>query len=209
MENILDNVLGTERTVEVKFLSEIIPAYCANGERIIDVGGIPSRDLDMAGYYEKIRENQYDYRISDFRGGDYPGDFVTYDFSDTVFDSLIFLSSLEHFPQCTESDKVFRSGYDRLGFLKAMDILKPGGFIFLTVPMGKHVWQNYHQNYNWEGILKLTKGSLILEHYIYTLNPEKTTWTRATEPYDIDHILYTDYDRGAECVGCFVIQKPF
>jgi len=41
---------------------------------------------------------------------------------------------------------------------KALSILNEKGKIILTVPFGKHVWQPYHQNYNWNGILELSRG---------------------------------------------------
>jgi len=161
----------------------------------------------MQEFYNTVDSKQYDYRVCDFRGGQYTGDFLQINFEDTKFDAAIFLSSIEHFPQCTESDLVFRAGYDRKGYEKALELLNPGGYIFLTVPMGKHVWQNYHQNYNYQGILDLTADSTIIEEFVYVLDIPNETWNLQSKPYDIDHILYTNYDRGAECVGCFVLQK--
>lgn len=207
MENKLDNILGTERTVEVQFMNEIVQKYMRSGCMIIDIGGKPSRDHEMREFYNTVDNNSYDYRVCDFRGGEYPGDFLQIDFKDTKFDAAIFLSSIEHFPQCTESDLVYREGYDKKGYQKALELLNPGGYIFLTVPMGKHVWQNYHQNYNYEGILNLTEGSKMIEEFVYVLDIPTETWNLQTKPYKIDHILYTNYDRGAECVGCFVLQK--
>jgi hypothetical protein len=210
MENKIQNILGTERTIEVRFINEAVQKYLSVGSTILDIGGKPSRDHEMEQFYNTVDLLNFDYKVCDFRGGQYLGDFLQIEFGDTKFDACIFLSSIEHFPQCTESDLVYRDGYDRKGFLKSLNILNKAGYIFLTVPMGKHVWQNYHQNYNWNGILELTAGSKMLEHYVYTLNPEKTVWTIAdmvSDPTSIDNILYTDYDRGAECVGCFVLQK--
>jgi SAM-dependent methyltransferase len=207
MENKLENILRTERTVEVQFMNEIVQKYMPEGSVIIDIGGKPSRDHEMREFYNTVDNKKYDYRVCDFRGGQYMGDFLQIDFEDTRFDAAIFLSSIEHFPQCTESDLIFRPGYDRKGYQKALELLKPGGYIFLTVPMGKHVWQNYHQNYNYQGILDLTADSTIIEEFVYVLDIPNETWNLQTKPYNIDHILYTNYDRGAECVGCFVLQK--
>lgn len=207
MENKIDNTLKTERTIEVRFINELVRQYMPNNSLLIDIGGKPSRDHEMNDFYNTVTEKNYDYRICDFRGGYYPGDFLQIDFGDTKFNAAIFLSSIEHFPQCTESDLVFRDGYDRKGYEKALELLVPGGYIFLTVPMGKHVWQNYHQNYNYEGILNLTSGSDIINEFIYVLDIPTETWNLQTKPYSIDHILYTNYDRGAECVGCFVLRK--
>ena len=111
------------------------------------------------------------------------------------------MSSLEHFPQCTESDLIFREGYDKKGFEKALHLLTPQGYIFLTVPFGKHRWQNFHQNYNYEGILNLTKGTSIQESYTYSLIENK--WI-LTNPLEMENILYTDKCYG---VGCFVLKK--
>ena len=78
------------------------------------------------------------YKVSDFRGGDYQGDFVSYDFKEDKFNFIIFLSSLEHFPQCTESDVIYRDGEDtkrisKKPFLSCMIAAN----ILLTVPFGK------------------------------------------------------------------------
>ena len=96
---------------------------------------------------------------------------------------------------------MFREGYDRKGYEKALSILNDGGYIFLTVPFGKHVWQPYHQNYNWQGILDLTKGSKIIESYTYRLINEE--WV-ITDPNEMEDVLYTDRAFG---VGCFILQK--
>ena len=152
-----------------------------------------------------LKENKIDYRISDFRGGHYPGDFVEYNFGDEKFDMGVFLSSLEHFPKCTESDSQWREGYDRKGYEKALSILKDNGYIFLTVPFGKHRWQpnGFHQNYNWQGILNLTEGSKIIESHTYTLNEEDYEWVK-TDPHSMEEVLYTDKAYG---VGLFILQK--
>jgi len=207
MKKKIENILGTERTVEVQFINEIVQKYLPDGSLIIDIGGKPTRDHEMKEFYSTINNKLYDYRVCDFRGGEYPGDFLQIDFKDTTFDAAIFLSSIEHFPQCTESDLVYREGYDRKGYQKALELLNSNGYIFLTVPMGKHIWQNYHQNYNYQGILNLTDGSKIVEEFVYVLDIPTETWNLQTKPYEINHILYTNYDRGAECVGCFVLQK--
>ena len=151
--------------------------------------------------YKTIQEQGIDYRVSDFRGGHYRGDFVSYDFKDEKFDLIIFLSSLEHFPQCTESDVVYREGEDRRGYEKALSILQKNGTVLLTVPFGMHRWQEYHQNYDWNGILNLTEGSSIVESFTYRLIDEE--WV-LSDPLTMDDIIYSDRAYG---VGCFVLNK--
>ena len=119
------------------------------------------------------------------------------------------MSSLEHFSQCTESDVIYRDKYDIKGFQKALQVLNPNGLIFLTVPFGKHRWQNFHQNYNWDGILELTKGSTIVESYTYRLHNEQVSgphnglWI-LEDPKTMEDVLYEDRAFG---VGCFVLRK--
>lgn len=204
METTILNTLNSERTVEVQFIAEVTKKYYQPNDVIIDVGGVPTNGGFLKDFYDFIKTNNVDYRVSDFRPCEYPGDFVQYDFKDEKFDTVIFLSSLEHFPQCTESDVVFRENYDRKGYEKALSILKPGGYIYLTVPFGKHVWQPYHQNYDWQGILDLTKGSNIIESYTYRLHTDVNEW-RIDDPKNMTDILY---NRKAYGVGCFVLQKP-
>ena len=199
------NNLGSERSVEVIFVEKMLKKYYKPGNIVIDIGGIPTNDLHLTNYFNYIKENKIDYRISDFRGGHYPGDFVEYNFGDEKFDMGVFLSSLEHFPKCTESDSQWREGYDRKGYEKALSILKDNGYIFLTVPFGKHRWQpnGFHQNYNWQGILNLTEGSKIIESHTYTLNEEDYEWVK-TDPHSMEEVLYTDKAYG---VGLFILQK--
>lgn len=204
-----NNSLGSERTIETVFVYEMLSKYYETGNIVLDVGGIPTRSHEMQLFYDYVNSNNIDFRICDFRGGKYQGDFVQINFGEEKFDIIIFLSSLEHFPQCTESDVVFRDGYDKQGYKKALDILKPGGKIFLTVPFGKHVWQPYHQNYDMRGISSLTEGSTIIEQYTYRLfneqhnGPKDGTWI-TTKPEEMVDIIYTDRAFG---VGCFVLQK--
>ncbi len=203
MKNEYFNNLGSERSVEIIFIENAIKKYYTTGNIVLDIGGIPTDDLHLADFKRYIDLNNIDYRVSDFRGGQYTGDFVTHDFRSQKFDIAIFLSSLEHFPQCTESDVIYRDGYDKKGYQKALQILNNSGYIILTVPFGKHIWQKYHQNYNWNGILDLTTGSTIIESHTYSLD-ESEMWWKKTNPADMEEILYTNKAYG---VGCFILQK--
>ena len=200
MKNVYDNVLGSERTVEVEFINYCIDKFIKKTDTVLDVGGIPTKARLNQSIVKKIYQSGFNYEISDFRGGTYQGDFVTYNFP-KKFDSIIFLSSLEHFPQCTEGDCVYRDGEDRRGYEKALSILEDKGKIFLTVPFGKPVWQNYHQNYDMDLIKKLSEGSKLIETHTYRLINNK--W-EVREP---DTMLDVLYDRMAYGVGCFVFEK--
>ena len=201
MDKKYPNTLGSERTVEIAFIEEMILKYHRPNSIVLDVGGVPSDSMHFQPIYKTIQEQGIDYRVSDFRGGHYRGDFVSYDFKDEKFDLIIFLSSLEHFPQCTESDVVYREGEDRKGYEKALSILQKNGTVLLTVPFGMHRWQEYHQNYDWDGILNLTEGSSIVESFTYRLIDEE--WV-LSDPLTMDDIIYSDRAYG---VGCFVLNK--
>jgi len=201
MDKKYPNTLGSERTVEIAFIEEMILKYHRPNSIVLDVGGVPSDSMHFQPIYKTIQEQGIDYRVSDFRGGHYRGDFVSYDFKDEKFDLIIFLSSLEHFPQCTESDVVYREGEDRKGYEKALSILQKNGTVLLTVPFGMHRWQEYHQNYDWDGILNLTEGSSIVESFTYRLIDEE--WV-LSDPLTMDDIIYSDRAYG---VGCFVLSK--
>jgi hypothetical protein len=198
---IIDDIFKSERTVESLFVYETIKKYYKSGNIVLDIGGIPTNQSVLSNFYQFLQQNRVDYRVNDFRACTYQGDFVTYNFKEQKFDIAIFLSSLEHFPQCTESDLMFRPDYDKIGYQKALSILNKGGYIVLTVPFGKHVWQKYHQNYDYEGILNLTQGSRIIEEYTYRL--VNNQWV-LSESNSMKDILYTDRAYG---VGCFVMQK--
>lgn len=132
------DVLGSERTVELEFITEKLKEF--NNIKILDVGGIPTHQKQYDTVLKISKDNNLDYKICDFRGGYYQGDFVTIPIFET-FDAIIFLSSLEHFPQCTEGDRLFRENEDIKGFERATNLLNKGGKILLTVPFGKEEWQ--------------------------------------------------------------------
>ena len=210
MQQKYPNTLGSERTVEIAFIEEMIVKYHNADAEVLDVGGIPSDSRHFQPIYKIIEEEKINYKVADFRGGDYTGDFVSYDFKKDKFDLIIFLSSLEHFPQCTESDKIYRDGEDKRGYEKALSILKKHGTILLTVPFGKQRWQEYHQNYDFQGILNLTEGSTIAESFTYRLEggpipygSREGHWKLA-DPLAMGDIIYTDRAYG---VGCFVLRK--
>lgn len=196
-----DNYLNNERSVEVRFMMEVVEKFFTPGVKILDVGGIPSSVEDNRPFIDFIDRLGVEYSVCDFRGGSYKGDFVTYDFKDKKFDIVLFLSSLEHFPQCTEGDMSFRGGEDRKGFEKALSILNDNGRIILTVPYGKHIWQPYHQNYDYNGILELSRGSFIVDEYAYKLCDNKWILTPVRDMGDVV------YDTKAHGVGCFVFKK--
>ncbi len=201
MKTLIENYCGSERSVELDFIKEMVKKYRFIKEgTILDVGGIPTNSNIMHGYYEAMQETGMQYKVADFRGGDYPGDFVTNPIKDK-FEIIIFLSSLEHFPQCTEGDMQFREGEDRKGFEKAISLLSDDGIILLTVPFGKPVWQDYHQNYDMDLINKLSEGTEIIEQYVYRL--VDGNWVEYN-PKHMDDVLYTDQCYG---VGCFVFRK--
>ena len=212
----IKDIYDSERSVEIEFITNAIITHCRKNGVILDVGGIPTNDTFNDPIKSLIHFGCYDYRVADFRGGEYQGEFNGYDFKDEKFDTVMFLSSLEHFPRCTEDtrpggiaqlspDWQYKEGEDRRGYQKALSILKDKGKIILTVPFGKPVWQDYHQNYNWEKLLELTKGSTIIEKETFTLRDQsKPFYWEQTEPEDMEDIIFDDRAHG---VGCFVMQK--
>ena len=214
--NFILDIYDSERSVEIPFICSAIIAHCKKDGVILDVGGVPTNDEFNDPIKSTIEFGCYDYRVADFRGGEYQGEFNGYDFKDEKFDTVMFLSSLEHFPMCTEDTRHggmaelspnwhYKEGEDIRGYQKALSILKDKGKIILTVPFGKPVWQDYHQNYNWEKLLELTKGSTIIEKQTFTLkDTSKPFHWEQTEPEDMEDIIYDDRAHG---VGCFVMQK--
>lgn len=204
MENVILNDLGSERSVEIRFVAESLERYAGGYKikKILDVGGQPTNIRDMKLIYDVMSKNVNQlYKVVDLRGGNYVGDFCAIDFGIEKFDFVIFLSSIEHFPQSTEGDMIYREDYDKVAFQKALSILNDDGVICLTVPFGKHLWQPFHQNYDWNGILELSKGAIIVESYTYRL--ENNQWVLGN-PNNMNDIYYTDKAYG---VGCFIFKK--
>jgi len=198
MDSIIPNKHGSERSVESIFIIEMLQKYGQN-KSVLDVGGIPTHIPSSDEILEGIKNLNLNYKIADFRGGNYQGDFVTMDIPEK-FDIVMFISSLEHFPQCTEGDMIYRPGEDKKGFEKALTLLREGGLIFLTVPFGKPLWQNYHQNYDMKLINQLTSGTKIVSSYIYKLVDDN--WIQ-TKPQEAEDSIYTTK---ASAVGCFVLS---
>ncbi|MHA1931938.1 MAG: class I SAM-dependent methyltransferase [Promethearchaeota archaeon] len=202
MKQRINDYHGTEKSVEWDFMQEMLEKYGTRA-RVLDVGGIPSHPEYHSILATLISELGFKYEIADQRGAcNFCGDFVRYPFKENDrWDIIMFISSIEHFPRNFDGDKRFREGYDRLAFKKAMEILKPNGYIFITVPFGKCYWQDWHQNYDWRHIEWLSYGSELIESYTYSLEGEE--WIE-TSPELMKDIEYTDKCYG---VGCFVFQK--
>ena len=207
------NIFKGERLVEVCFAVEMLEKFAAEkpqGFSVLDVGGVPSEYCQNYAIYKTLSSMNVDYKISDFRAGAiqdnvgfqmnlpvaYQGDFVTMSIDDE-FDTIFFLSSLEHFPQCTESDRVFREGEDRKGFEKALSLLAPSGRIVLTVPFGEPKFEDYQQIYNLDLISTLVEGTEILEHHTYGL--VDNVWVKDTA----ENLSSLD----PFGVGCFLLEK--
>jgi hypothetical protein len=191
---------GNERQVEFAFVEEVVRDLSQKGAKtLLDVGGIPSTSSLNQPLIDTISSIGVSRKVADYRGGDYLGDFVDISIVEK-FDIVLFLSSLEHFPHCTEdpSHKAYQYGRDREGFQKAVSLLSEGGRIVLTVPFGKHVWQPYHQNYDWDGIKNLSEGLVIEKSHIYTVQGGE--WAIEPDTNSTKEILYTDR---CWCVGLF------
>lgn len=207
------NESNGERAVELKFICEMLEKYNTAGDDILDVGGIPT-DIEANRVIDNIvKRKNLNYKICDFRDHQrdhkgvtsttelYKGDFVTLPI-EQKFNTIIFLSSLEHFALCTEGDMNYKEDEDIKGFQKAIYLLKEGGKIFLTVPFGEPIWQPYHQNYDMLRIKKMSKGTKIQEQFIYKLCYDNQ-WI-LTKPENMKKIYYTNKCFG---VGCFVFTK--
>ena len=203
--NTINNISGSERSVEIPFTVEAIKKYFKKSSNVLEIGGIPSNEEVYSPIKTAIAESESTYNICDFRGGKYRGDFISYDFGIDTFDIIMLISTIEHFPQCTEGPDrgTYKEGEDIKGYKKALSLLNEGGLIILTVPFGKPVWQAYHQNYNMDLILQMCEGSSIIDSRTYILDDSTDTWI-LTNPKDMEEVLYTSKAYG---VGCFILSK--
>ena len=99
MQDSYFNILGSERTVEIQFVIEKMNQLSNenNNLKMLDIGGVPSTASEFQPVIDSIISNKINYKVADFRGGDYVGDFVAMNIPEQ-FDVCMFLSSLEHFP---------------------------------------------------------------------------------------------------------------
>lgn len=183
----------SERPVEVAFIYERLMIH--QPIKILDVGGIPTRSEDMKPLHAWVNSNGY--TICDLRGGKYKGDFNIIEINEK-FDAILFLSSIEHFPQCTEGDMIYREDYDKKAFKKAYRLLNQDGTILITVPFGKPVWQKYHQNYDLNLIHNLVCGHQITALYTYGWE-QPNLWIQK-EPKSLEDTEYTDHCYAVACI---------
>jgi len=165
------NSLKSERVVEVPYIIEAISTF-KKEDIVLDIGGIvTSVDINRP-IFEKIEEIGCDWQICDFRGGTYVGDFCEIEFGEQKFDKIILLSVLEHMENCTEDpNQQFRKNRDKVAFQKAMSLLKDGGELYMTVPVGKPIFVPFHRSYNVQRLRFISEGynSNLKECLIYKL----------------------------------------
>jgi SAM-dependent methyltransferase len=187
MLKIYSNNLQSERSVEVVFITEQVETF-EKTDRILDFGGIPTEPRYNQPIYDELKKVGCQYEITDFRGGQWQGSFMEIDFGDVKFDRVIALSALEHTPFCTESpNPVLKLDEDKAVFQKLLDLLKPGGAFYLTVPFGKPKWWNYHHSYDFERILYISDGAKVEECFIYTLQNENWVLTKMEDTLNISN----------------------
>lgn len=108
-------------------------------------------------------------------------DFTRWNGSGELFNRIVFLSSLEHFGLSGRYGSREEQAMDRRAFLRAMELLAPGGKILLTIPFGQEaVIRPFHRVYDRAGLDKLV-APLRTEVALFYRKGEDGIWRPCTE----------------------------
>jgi SAM-dependent methyltransferase len=133
------------------------------------------------------------------------GDINTYDFGGQRFDLILNCSSVEHVGLAGR----YGSQEDSDGDLKAMTrmrgLLKPGGQMLLTIPVGQdQVCRPLHRVYGSERLPRLIEGYAQRKAGYWVKRPGRDTWV----PADYQEALAVKGGPAFYALGLFVLSLP-
>src|SRR5574341_17268 len=193
------NGLHYERCLEVPFIFQVLDKFwgtCYCDKSILNVG--------IGNYENELRDRQATIKTCDFKDSDFKGDFVTVPIEEK-FDCILFVSTLDHFnhkdlnyPDCQHETRAI---------IKARQLLKPAGFIIVTLPYGKEEFSpdhirgfiNWSERMKWK-VLYGSGARVFLECFWKTTN---MGWVE-TDEKDLVDIGYTTNSTGARGLYCGV-----
>ena len=132
------------------------------------------------------------------------GDFLKLNFPLESFDLIINCSSVEHVGLAGRYGvKTDRPDGDLEAMAKMRKILKPGGKMLLTIPVGQDaVFPPLHRVYGRERLSKLLEG-YIIEKKEFWIKNDKNQWILTNEVTALNLIP----NRNFYGLGCFILKK--
>lgn len=186
----------SERTVEVPWILER-----ARGPMLLDVGkdstGWYTRDLESKGFVvESVDPHN--------KGAYYKTRFERLDVGEKQYNTVLFLSSLEHFDFSHQN--LAMASMDIYCICKARAMLAPSGVIIVTVPFGKLSMPGDFVQWDAERVGRVIQysGVRVLEQRVMLRNDDDEwedddEWSEVSM-HDCGDVLYRDDGLGANAV---------
>jgi SAM-dependent methyltransferase len=133
------------------------------------------------------------------------GDLKSLPFDDNQFDAITSISTMEHLGLPRFGEKVIKDG-DVMGVKDLVRVLKPGGFLVLTVPYAQNsaLYQNKHRVYNKSSFKRLI-GKLVVKKERFFAPIDDPRMFRPCTKQEIESFKSVN---GSHGVICIIGQKP-
>lgn len=198
------NIIG-DRDIEYSFIAANLPEkkgrvldFGSGGtplSLIADLKGNDTTAVDLLKYNYMFRT-----KIKFIQGDILKTDKLKADY----FDTIINCSSIEHVGLSGRygiNENIPNGDLDAM--IKLKDLLKKGGAMLLTIPVGKDmVVTGMHRIYGQKRLPILLKGFKIIKQQFWTKNPDNL-WHQT----DKNHALKTEGSNRYYGIGCFVLKK--
>jgi SAM-dependent methyltransferase len=199
------NLMG-DRELEWIYASARLGRYCQPGQRVLDFGcGIGILSLSAADLGAKViaidlleQYTNYRHQNIEFRRMDV----MELDETAEKFDLIINCSTVEHVGLLGRYNSIERPDGDLSAMKKMAGLLKPGGFMILTIPMGQDtVIGSMHRVYGPQRFPLLIQGYHVVEEEYWRKN-KSNVWEPGSQD-DIYKEIGSDHYYG---LGLMVLQ---
>ena len=199
-------IIVNERIVEGPFVFQNL--QLEKGSKILDIGCCESiRSIELASLgHTVIGIDLNDYGFTHPNFSFVKGDFLTIDLVEEDFDAVVAVSTIEHFGLHAYG----YAGLDLDADVKAMDkilmVLKPGGYLIMTVPFGRNGRTSWYRVYNGYTLRKLLRNFQIRKIEFFSA-AKQWYWVACSE----EEASSADSISGnfVRAVACVVADKPY
>jgi SAM-dependent methyltransferase len=188
----LNKIFINERVAEIPFAIKHLSVLPV-ASNVLDIGCCESpMPLMEAGL--GLRVTGYDFR-------EYPyvhpnltfshGDICRMPFPDETFDAVVCLSTVEHLGIGFYKDPKMVEGADIQGVKEALRVLKYGGRLILSAPVGKKQMTEYQRIYDLASFNKLFQGLSVLEEKFFVNSrsgEDSPNWWEEVNSADVESI---------------------
>ena len=191
--------LKSSRNIEYAWVYRNIPHKI---NRILDVGSVGSSlpiTLGQMGYDVwciDIRKYEYADLLPNVRS--ILADIRKTNFRDNFFDVVTIVSTIEHIGLGRYGDSLNING-DKHAMSEVRRILQTGGYILVTLPVGKRMIYSSHRVYDKESLRELLKG-FIIEHQNYYIRKITTGFWQPCTYEDLTEVTSPKIENGLACI---------